>query len=86
MHDRLFAHRKNLEPMADHAKAVELDLTEFGQCVVSDIQAAEVRTDIQEAKTLGVRSTPSFVLAVVDEASGKILGVRFIKGAWRLSV
>ena len=82
MHDRLFAHSKNLEPMVDHAQAVGLDLTAFGQCVVSDTQAAEVRTDIQEAKTLGVRSTPSFVLAVVDEASGKILGVRFIKGAW----
>lgn len=81
MHDRLFAHRKNLGTMNGHAEALKLDMVAFHHCMESDQQVAEVRADMKEARRLGVRSTPSFVLGVVDPESGKISGVRFIKGA-----
>jgi len=67
-HDKVFDAQKKikLESADDifkaYAKEIGLNTTEFDKCVVSDETAARVKADMQEAQTIGVNSTPTFVI------------------------
>jgi protein-disulfide isomerase len=62
-HDALFA-SKVLSPEALNKSALDvgLSLPKFTACVLSDTTRATLRRDIQEAKQLGIDSTPTFVI------------------------
>ena len=82
MHDRLFAHQRNLEPWKAHAEALNLDVDKFETCLKSDQYAAAIRKDMAEGQKAGVRGTPSFVLARTDpDDVSKVKGLVFIRGA-----
>lgn len=82
MQERLFANPQGLEPFAPHAEAVGLDVARFDECLVSGKFAAAVRSDMEQAKKAGVRSTPSFLVAKPEPgAPGKVRGVALIVGA-----
>ncbi|MCC6130893.1 MAG: thioredoxin domain-containing protein [Acidobacteria bacterium] len=61
MHDRLFANQGKLAPedLKEHAAAIGLDRTRFGQCLDSGKHAAGWKRDMEEARRLGVTVTPS---------------------------
>lgn len=71
-HDALFASEK-LSPEAFNEVAIKigLSLPKFKGCLLSDASRSAIRKDVQEARQLGIDSTPTFLI------NGRILrGVR----------
>ena len=68
LHDRLFSNQRALSPsdLTSQAKAIELDMTKFNQCLAGEKAATAVRTGLQQAASLGIQGTPAFVIALVD--------------------
>lgn len=82
-HDRLFRNQNALSPadLVTHALAVELDVNKFERCLDSKAFAAQIRTDIQEARKQGVRGTPSFFLGTLDPSGRTFSVVMTLSGA-----
>lgn len=57
--------------MADHAKAVGLDVPKFQQCLDSGKYTSLVRKNESDASAVGVRGTPSFFLGMPDPKDPK---------------
>lgn len=91
LHGRLFANQ-NLVAGGDwtaQAKAIGLNLTQFDQCVASGMTEAAVRAGVEQAGSLGIQATPTFVIGLVDaknpgDTNIKILTV--IGGAYPFTV
>ena len=81
MHDRLFAHQKALEPWSGHAEALGLDVAAFEACMGSGKHSAAIRKDIAAASSVGITSTPNFVLGRTEPGSSKIRVVASLQGA-----
>jgi len=81
MHDRLFANQQTLDQWKVHAEAVGLDVAKFDECLNSGRQAAQVRSDMAEAKKAGITGTPAFFLAYSDPKSTKVTTVVRLSGA-----
>ena len=91
MHGRFFSNQNLIASgdMTTPAKAVGLNMTQFEQCLSSGKTEAVVRAGVQQAESLGIQSTPSFVIGMVDGQNPgndnvKILGV--INGAYPFPV
>lgn len=48
------------EALADHARALKLDLTVFDQCMDSQKHRAAIEADMKDARRLGLTGTPAF--------------------------
>jgi protein-disulfide isomerase len=68
MHDRLFANQYSLGPrdLPQHAQAIGLNLQSFQSCLDNETHAAGIRNNMDEARKVGVKVTPSFFLGVVE--------------------
>jgi len=62
MHDRLFAHQKDLDDadLVAHAKALKLDIRRFKRALDDERLRAKVDRDQQQGTALGARGTPAF--------------------------
>jgi predicted DsbA family dithiol-disulfide isomerase len=82
MHERLFNNQQALDDgsLFQHANAIGLDLVKFKLCLSSETASSTVKRDIDLGKRLGVDSTPTFFVGLVDEP-GKIHLVRKLRGA-----
>jgi predicted DsbA family dithiol-disulfide isomerase len=72
--------RQTAADLVEHAKALDLDLVAFTQCLDSGHTRATVRADQDEGRRLGVRATPQFFLGRVRPDGGIDLVTR-IRGA-----
>jgi protein-disulfide isomerase len=63
-HDLLFSNQSDLsqEALAAHAKALSLDLAQFGTCLDSGAMAAKVQKDLTDGNRAGVDGTPAFFI------------------------
>lgn len=62
-HDRLFESKQlTLTDLKRHAAELDLDTSEFNNCLDSGEKASVVAQDIQEGQAAGVRGTPSFMI------------------------
>lgn len=63
-HDRLFANQSHFErdDLLDFAEDVGLERAPFARCVDEHRFAAAVETDLSQARAIGVRATPSFLV------------------------
>lgn len=60
-HDVLFYSRLlDVDALKEHARVLKLDSDKFDTCLDSGSQAAAVKQDLDEAKSLGLTGTPSF--------------------------
>lgn len=77
----LFKQGKNFSKnnLNDFTQAMGLDNNKFTACVESPITAAQINSDIQTARTIGIHQTPSFAIGV--EQSGKVVNWKIITGA-----
>ena len=80
MHDVLFANRSKLDQVRKFASDLQLDQAAFESCIESDKYADSIQQDVEEGRKIGVRGTPSFVLAIEDD-KGEIKGIRLMRGA-----
>lgn len=55
-----FAGAFNESNISAYAKQLGLNLSDFNQCMESDVQRSQVRTDTENARLLGVTGTPMF--------------------------
>jgi protein-disulfide isomerase len=64
MHDQLFANARRLAPkhMAEHGKAVDINTKELRDCVESGRPDKQIKADIELAKEVGVRGTPTIFI------------------------
>jgi len=83
MHEILFANNKALSPedLTKHAEAVGLDMPKFQECLDSGKQAAEIRKDMAEGSTAGVRGTPTSFLGLTGPDGSKIKVTKIVRGA-----
>jgi protein-disulfide isomerase len=77
-HDVLFYSKQiELEALKEHARTLKLDADKFDACLENETEAAPVKKDLEEAKSLGLTGTPSFFVnghffsGVVDYAALK---------------
>lgn len=77
-HDVLFYSKEiEVDALKEHARVLKLDGDRFDTCLDSGAQAAAVKKDLDEAKSLGLTGTPSFFVnghffsGVVDYAALK---------------
>ena len=68
LHGRFFANQNLIGngDLAAQAKVVGLDITRFDQCLQSGKTEASVRAGVEQAGSLGIQATPTFVIAQVD--------------------
>lgn len=70
MHDALFANNRDVENqgafspdnLIDIADSIGLDMTEFADCFDRGRYAAQVQQDFDDALSLGVQGTPTFII------------------------
>jgi protein-disulfide isomerase len=81
MHDRMFANQNALDQLNSHAESINLNVTQFENCLNANKYADEIRQDIAEASKLGITGTPSFVIATTDSGNAsKVKGISLIRG------
>jgi len=63
-HDRLFAAQPRFEreQLIEYAIHVGLDRERFTRCIDERRHAAAVEADVRQARVIGVRSTPTFLI------------------------
>lgn len=83
MHERLFSNQKALAAaeLVAHAQALGLGTDEFKGCLDGGKHSARVRGDLEEAQRLGVTSTPTFLVGVVEPDGTHVRAARKIVGA-----
>jgi protein-disulfide isomerase len=64
MHDRLFnsGGQLALENLKHYAQELNLNGEQFSECMAAHRYMEDIRKDIQDAGSLGIRGTPAFVL------------------------
>ncbi|MFA6489755.1 MAG: thioredoxin domain-containing protein [Candidatus Micrarchaeia archaeon] len=64
MYDKLFSNQQALEDadLQKYAKEIGLDEANFSSCVASGSAKAAVQADMQEAASIGVQATPTFII------------------------
>jgi predicted DsbA family dithiol-disulfide isomerase len=68
MHDALFAMPMRIDTptLYEKAGAVGIDATRFRQCLDSNETAEKVRQDINNARSLSITGTPTFLFGIVE--------------------
>jgi len=68
-HDVLFYSKEiELDALKEHARVLKLDGDRFDTCLDNGAEAAAVKKDLDEAKSLGLTGTPSFFSTVTSSA------------------
>lgn len=64
MHDKLFINQEDLsqDTVIKLAQSIQLDINEFRNCVNTEKFTPEIRNDIEDGQTLGVKGTPTFFI------------------------
>jgi len=81
MQDRLFNNQQTIDQWKSHAEAVGLDVSKFEECLDGGREAAEVRSEMAEARKAGLTGTPAFFLAFTDAKSTTIKTVTRLVGS-----
>jgi len=81
MHDMLYNNAKKLDVhfLAQYAQQIDLDVSQFTQCLNSERHLAQIDKDTNQAMQNGITGTPSFVIGKTtqDKITGKtIIGAR----------
>jgi protein-disulfide isomerase len=67
MHDRLFKNQQALteNDLPSHARALQLDVPRFQECLNNGTHTGQIRNGIQEVMKFGVRGTPTFFVGTL---------------------
>jgi protein-disulfide isomerase len=81
MHDWLFSNQDRLavSNFVAHAGALRLDVESFERCLAGSM-TSQIARDVADAKQLGLRSTPSFLVGRL-QSNGSIRNATLIRGA-----
>jgi protein-disulfide isomerase len=73
VHDRLFKNQQALaaNDLRSHARALDLDVPSFEECLNKGTHAARIRKSIQEATEFGVRGTPTFFVGMLSQSESR---------------
>ena len=86
MHDRLFTAPQQLAPsdLAAASAALGLDQKMFQSCLANHETLAQIRNDMDEARSLGMTGTPGFVIGSI--LGDKVKSLHVVKGAQGVDV
>lgn len=81
MHDRMFRNQKGLDTgsLTAHARALELDMREFGKCLQGQV-TERIRSDASAAARLTVSGSPTFFIGILQQ-DGKVKVLERLVGA-----
>ncbi|HXH48888.1 MAG TPA: DsbA family protein [Terriglobia bacterium] len=84
MHDKLFGDQKALDQkgLEASAQALGLDAGKFKQCMDTGKFKAEIQSEIEEGKKLGVTGTPTFFLGLTGDDPDTFKATQKIGGAF----
>lgn len=82
MHHQLFGNQRALAPeqLSGHAAELGLDVAAFEKCLKSGKHAPGIRQDVRAAETLGITSTPAYLLGRRVPNSDKVEVLEIISG------
>jgi protein-disulfide isomerase len=88
MYERQMANQQKLtaEDIIGYADAMGLDTRKFKDCLGSGKYVAEVRKQVAEGQSLGVKGTPTFFLGVSEPDSSQMKPQKMLTGAVAYSV
>lgn len=88
MHHQLFANQSALSPerLPGYAEELGLDVAAFQKCLSSGKHAPGIREDMRVAQTLGIGSTPMYLLGRRISGGDKVQILDSIKGALKYEV
>lgn len=89
MHDLIFGNQRQIAPqdLKAHGQSLGLDASVFNACLDGDKYAEQIGSDGAEARKLGIRGTPSFMLGKTDSTDpNKVKATKLIRGAVSLAV
>ena len=84
MHDLILEHPRRLRPrdFKQHAEALGLDQDDFADCLDSGTKGTQIDRDLALGESLGIRGTPSFLVAVTNPNDpDQVMAVQIIRGA-----
>jgi len=83
MHDQIFSHQNALEPkdLSEYAKAIELDVSKFQQCLDTGKYAEQIKKNIAEAQKAGVSGAPTFFMGYTDPDKKTVKATKKLVGA-----
>jgi protein-disulfide isomerase len=83
VHDRLYRNQQKLSQtdLVAHARAENLNMGQFEQCLSTGQHSAKVRRDLIAGRAAGVTGTPAFYIGLTVPGDGEIKAVKVIKGA-----
>jgi protein-disulfide isomerase len=82
MHHVLFANQQALAPveLPGYAEGLGLDVAAFQKCLSSGRHGGDIRRDMRIAQSLGLTSTPAYLLGRRSPGSDKIQIVEIVRG------
>lgn len=82
MHDQLFENQQKIAPadLPKYAETLQLDTAKFQQCLDSGRYASDIKKGVDDAATVGISGTPSFVIGTI-EPNGTVKPVKKLVGA-----
>jgi predicted DsbA family dithiol-disulfide isomerase len=88
MHHLLFKNQSALSPekLPGYAEELGLDVAAFQKCLSSGKHAPGIREDMRTAQTLGIGSTPMYLLGRRISGGDKVQILDSIKGAQKYEV
>lgn len=88
MHHELFANQSALSPekLPGYAEGLGLDVDAFQKCLSSGKKAPGIREDMIAAQTLGISSTPRYLLGRRIQGGDKVQILDIIEGAKKYEV
>lgn len=80
-HDQIFRYlRYTRDDFVQYALAIDLDRDAFTACLDDPEVAEGIREDVQQARSLGVQGTPTFLLVRSKDGGGKLKVLERIEG------
>ena len=82
MHDAMMANQSNLKDLTSYARALNLNIVQFEECLNTEKHREAVSRDMSLANRLGITGVPGFIIgAVSEQAPGSVVGISIIRGA-----
>ena len=82
IHKLMMSRQDSLNDPSSFARSLDLNISEFEDCLAAEKYRERVQNNIALARSLGITGVPGFVIGLVDSQNpGSVTGISSIRGA-----
>jgi protein-disulfide isomerase len=86
IHKLMMSQQDSLDDPSFFARALDLNISEFEDCLVTEVYRERVQNNVALARSLGITGVPGFIIGVIDpQKPGSVKGISSIRGAQSFS-